>query len=80
MFKHPAYSPDLAKYELFLFPKLKSLLKGTRFQSFEGIHKKTTELLKEISQNDFRRYFKTWKTGTVHYVASNGNYFERDKM
>jgi len=35
---HPPYSPDLASADLFLFPKLKTTLKGHRFQTTEVIH------------------------------------------
>jgi transposase len=31
--EHPPYSPDLAPCDFFLFPKIKSALKGTRFES-----------------------------------------------
>jgi transposase len=33
----PPYSPDLAPADFFLFPKLKSTLKGQRFDSIEEI-------------------------------------------
>ena len=35
--KQPPYSPDLAPCDLFLFPKLKEVIKGTRFQDSEAI-------------------------------------------
>jgi hypothetical protein len=53
---HASYSPDLARYDS--PPKLKSSLKGTHFQSIEIIRKKTAELLKALSQSDFRRCFQ----------------------
>jgi len=34
---HPPYSPDLAPADFFLFPKLKTTLKGRRFQTIEEI-------------------------------------------
>jgi hypothetical protein len=34
---HPPYSPDLAPWEFFLFPKMKSTLKGRRFQDVTEI-------------------------------------------
>ena len=34
---HPPYSPDLAPADFFLFPKLKTTLKGQRFQTIEEI-------------------------------------------
>jgi len=33
----PPYSPDLAPADFFLFPKLKSTLKGRQFQTIEEI-------------------------------------------
>jgi hypothetical protein len=34
---HPPYSPDLASYYFFLFPKMKLKLKGRRFDTVERI-------------------------------------------
>jgi hypothetical protein len=48
MLKHALFSPDPALYDCFLFPTLKTSLKGTHFQSTEDIHKKMAELLKVI--------------------------------
>jgi hypothetical protein len=38
------------------------------------------ELLKALSQNDFRGYFEAWKASIGRCVASDGNYFEEDNM
>ena len=35
--KQPPYSPDMAPANFFLFPKVKLLFRGTRFQSIEDI-------------------------------------------
>lgn len=40
--EHPGYSPDLAPCDIYLFPKLKTALKGTRFQTVEEL--KTKEM------------------------------------
>jgi hypothetical protein len=34
---YPTYSPDLASYDVFLFPKIKLKLKGRRFDTNEEI-------------------------------------------
>jgi hypothetical protein len=34
---HPSYSPDLAPWDFFLFPRMKSKLKGRRFQDVTEI-------------------------------------------
>jgi transposase len=42
--EHPPYSPDLAPCDFYLFPKIKSVLKGTYFLSVD-VKVKTTEIL-----------------------------------
>ena len=42
----PPYSPDLAPADFFLFPKLKSTLKGRHFDTFDEIQK---NLMKDCS-------------------------------
>ena len=37
----PPYSPDLARVDFFLFPKLKSTMKGKRFATIEEIKEKS---------------------------------------
>jgi len=39
------YSPDLAPYDFFLFPKLKKVMKGTHFQDSEAIK---TAVMREL--------------------------------
>jgi hypothetical protein len=51
------YSPDLAPCDFFLFPELKHSLKGTHFQSTEDIQRKTTDLLKGFTQDNFQKCF-----------------------
>lgn len=73
------YTPDIDSCDSFPFPKLKSSLKGTHFQSAEEIHNKTTELLKALSQNDLRGCFEDWNT-MERPAACDGNYLNRDNM
>ena len=44
----PPYSPDLAPADFFLFPKLKSTLKGHRFQTVEEIEENSIRDLRAI--------------------------------
>jgi histone-lysine N-methyltransferase SETMAR len=37
VFEHPAYSPDLAPSDFYLFPKLKEFLDGRHFKSDEEV-------------------------------------------
>ena len=50
----PAYSPDLTPCDFWLCPKLKSPLKGKRFQT-----------ISEIQENTMRQQMEIGKTGEV---------------
>ena len=50
---HLPYSPDLAPPDYFLFPKVKSHLKGRLFDSISDIQKAVTSTLKTIANDDF---------------------------
>jgi len=58
--EHPAYSPDLAPNNFFLFPKIKEILKGRHFDDIDDIRNNTTAALKAIPQNQFQNCFEGW--------------------
>jgi len=58
---HPPYSPDLAPADFFLFPKLKTTLKGSRFQTIEEIQKNVIRELCTITESAFQEAFQQWK-------------------
>jgi len=72
----PSYSPDLAPADFLLFPKLKSTLKGCRFDTTDEIQKNSTNELFAIPKEAFQSWQKRWE----RCVASEGNYFEGDKL
>ena len=51
---HPPYSPELAPCDFWLFPKLKSALKGQRFADLSDIQRNVKTLLRGIPENDFK--------------------------
>ena len=57
----PPYSPDLSPADFFLFPKLKSSLKGRRFQTAEEIKENSIRDLRAVLQNTFKDAFQNWK-------------------
>ena len=57
---HPVYSPDLAPNDIFLFPKIKGILKGRHFDYIDDIRSNTTAALKAIPQNQFQNSFEGW--------------------
>jgi len=74
--EHSPYSPDLAPCDFFLFPKIKSQLKGTHFESIEVVKRKTAELLKAVTLDELRHCFNQWKTRMQACVDSQGEYIE----
>jgi transposase len=44
---HPPYSPDLGPADFFLFPKLKTTLKGRCFQTIEEIEENATRTARD---------------------------------
>ena len=55
------YSPDLALADFFLFPKLKTPMKGKRFSTIEEIKEKSKQDLLKISKSTFQKCFEEWK-------------------
>jgi len=59
--EHTPYSPDVAPCDFYLFPKIKSVLKGTHFVSKENVNSKTAEILNSLKQHDLRNCFEYWQ-------------------
>ena len=79
MVPQPPYSPDLSPCNFFLFPKLKFYLKGRHFGTVENIEKAVTDQLKAILVSDYQCCYEEWEC-LWRCVASQGNYFEGDKL
>jgi transposase len=74
----PPYSPDLTPADFFLFPKLKSTLKGRRFESIEAIKTNSLAHLRSIPKTAFQECFRTLKKRWQRCIQSRGEYFEGD--
>ena len=75
-----SYPPYLAPADFFLFPKLKSSLKGRRFQTVEEIEENWIRDLRAIPQNTFQEAFQNWKKYWARCIKSGGKCFEGDKF
>ena len=75
---HPPYSPYVASADFFLFPKLKTTLKGRRFQTMEEIQENAVRELRAITESAFQEAFQQWKKRWGRCIASRGDYFEED--
>jgi transposase len=77
---HPPYLPDLAPYDFFLFPRLKSTLKGKRFQDVAEIQLNTTRQLQAIPKQAYQTCIEKWKDRWNRRMQSGGSYFEGDNF
>ena len=75
---HLPSSPDLAPADFFLFPKLKTTLKGHRFQTIEEIQDNAIRELRAITESAFQEAFQQWKKCSERCVGSRGDCFEGD--
>jgi len=74
--EHPAYSPDLAPSDFFLFLKIQEILKGRHFYDTDDIRSNTAAAVKVIPQNQFQNCLEGWTRRWHWCVASQGEYFE----
>ena len=69
------YSPDLAPYDFWLFPKLKEKLRGCRYERIEVMKKAMTKVIDTLTQEDFdvafQKFLERYKC-----IAAGGDYFE----
>jgi len=75
---HSSYSPDLAPEDFFLFSKLKTTLKGHRFQTTEENEENATRELHTIIVSAFLEAFQQWKKPWERCITSRGDYLEED--
>ena len=50
---HPPYSPDLSRYDFFLFPRLKKMLSGNKYTSRSSLGSAIYQCLQQISKEDY---------------------------
>jgi len=74
--EHPPFSPDPAPCDLYLFPKIKSVLKGTHFVSVKNVKAKTAEILNSLTEHDLQNCFEHWQHRMQLCVNSELDYFE----
>ena len=55
------YSPDLALYNFWLYPKLKLVLKEKRFQTVDNVQIEENETILVILKEDCADCFEKWK-------------------
>jgi len=64
----------------FLFPKIKSAHKGSRFESVDAVKAKATQLLNSLSQDGLQHCFQQWKIRMERCRDRGGDYVEGDNI
>ena len=75
--EHPPYSGGLVTAEFYLFPRLKSALKGTRFCDATHIVTNATDELKIFSQICFHECFQRLNSRCQNCIVAQGDCFGR---
>ena len=70
---HPSYSPDLAPYDFWLFPKLR----GFRYETIVEMKEAVTKDIETLTQEDFDGAFQKLLE-QYKFIAAGGDYFEGD--
>ncbi len=73
---HPAYSPDLAPCDFFLFPKMTAHLRGTRYGSLARLKEAVNSVLDDLTPADFRSCFDSLQKRWQRCLDADGQYFE----
>jgi transposase len=74
--EHPPYSPDLPSHDFYLFPRLKSALKGRRFYDGTYIIRNATKELKRLSQICFQECFQHLYSRWQKCIVAQGDYLK----
>ena len=75
---HSTLFSGLSPSKVFLFPKLKTTLKGRSFQTIEEIQENALRELRAIIESAFQKAFQQWKKRWERCIASIEDYFEGD--
>ena len=71
---HPPYSPDLAPYDFWLFPKLR----GCRYETIEEMKEAVMKVIDMLTQEDFDEAFQKLLEVYNKCIAAGGDYFKVD--
>ena len=71
---HHPYSPDLAPWDFWLFPKLR----GCRYETIEEMKEAVTKVIDPLRQDDFNGAFQKILERYSRCIAAGGDYFEGD--
>jgi hypothetical protein len=70
----------MASCDFYLLPKLKSRVKGYRFQTLDSVQKAVIDGIKALTEADFQSCHEEWKIRWTKCVALEECYFEGDNV
>ena len=70
----PPYSPDLAPWDFWLFPKLR----GCRYETIEEMKEAVTSVIDTLKQEGFHGNFQKLLERYNKCIVTGGDYFEGD--
>ena len=59
LLEHPAYSPDLAPCDFWLFPKTKQQLKTRKYKNIFELKMAFEEMIRKLEKKDFEKWFNS---------------------
>ncbi len=77
IFGHPAYSPDLAPSDFWLFPRLKDYLGGNQFTSDEEVKQVTAEFYGGCSLSFYHEEISCLVTCYEKCLLNSGTHIEK---
>ncbi len=76
LLNHPPYSPDLAPCDYFMFPCLKSTLRGRRFENVDALQNAVKQELRKMSREKIRASVLGMEDRWRKCISVQGQYFE----
>ena len=77
---HPAYSPDLAPSEYFLFPNLKKDIRGRHFWSNEEVVAAVEEWVRDKDPGFFSSGLIALEHRSSKCIILDGNYIKKEEI
>ena len=76
-YQNPPYSPNMSPCDFFLFGKLKSQLRGIRFNDDNDMLSALDSAIRYLTKEDFQNYFSDWFSRRHKCIDARGEYFEK---
>ncbi len=76
LWPHPQYSPDLSPCDYWVFPVLKSKIRGNRFENLEYVKTTVKRMLREIPLAEYQNCFDNLLLRYKRCVQAGGEYLE----